>query len=101
MKEKLVASAEVYSPQRYVEMMTNKFYIGSVINGNTIEKDIQKLLCDNGIEDIKSFALDDIESAIKAGKRVVLVDCVHYNSERIIQEYRWFQINDNTYIEEE
>lgn len=98
---KIIASKEIYAPQCYVELMTGKFYVGNAIKGESIEKDIKKLLRINGITDIKSFALNDIEKAIREGKKVVLVDCFHYDGDMAVQELRWFQIDKNTKIKGE
>ncbi len=98
---KIIASKTIYPPQCYVELMTGNFYIGNAIKGESVVKDIKKLLAMNNITNIKSFAINDIEKAIVEKKKVVLVDCSHYVGDMFVQEYRWFQINRGTKIKEE
>lgn len=95
----IVASKNVYNPLTYVEMMTGKFYIGNAIGNRCVAQCIEELLAENGIDDIRSFALDEIWLAMKAQKRVVLVDCVHYEKDMMCPELRWFQIDDDTIVE--
>ena len=96
---RIVASQNVYNPLTYVEMMTGKFYIGNAIGNSYVVQRIEELLLENGIDDIRSFALDEIEAVIKGQKRVVLVDCVHYEKDMMCPELRWFQINDDTIVD--
>lgn len=88
---RIIASKEIFSPQAYVEMLTGKCYIGNAIRNGYVVSDIQKLLRMNNITDKRSFALNDIEKAISAGKPVVLVDCMYYKGNTLYNEYRWFQ----------
>jgi hypothetical protein len=95
---KIIASSDTFVPPIYVELVTGNFYCGNAFTNEHLLEDIEELLNINGLSDLKSFALDEIELAIEAKKRVVLVNCEHYEGDTYKSEYRWFQIPDTIEI---
>ena len=92
--DRIIASKDIFSPIAYVEGVTGKCYLASAVRNNYITYDINCLLRMNGFN-LKQFPLNSIERAIKAKKQVVLVDCSHFVGEQWVNEFRWYQVNDN------
>lgn len=92
-KDPLVADKEIYSPQKYMEVMTGQCISFACLD--TVEEIIE-YLSDYGYDygTIRNFELGDINGVIKNGKPVVLVDCSGFGGDREEwqTEYRWFEI---------
>ncbi len=86
----MVVSNDLYSPQNYLELVTQHTYI---VSGDNDVEFIEKLLEE---EDycLWSHALTEIEYIVTEDLDVVLVDCMVYNDETEEYEhvYRWFEV---------
>lgn len=89
-----VLSNGIYSPQNFIEVLTDKYYI---INESPLEK-IHGILVKEGLEDdtyntIWDYSLDEINEIVENDISVVLVDVSHFNEDgEWVTECRWFEI---------
>lgn len=88
----MVLSKDIYSPQRYIESLTEHCYI--LGNNTSILEEIQSLLCLNDFEDLWNYPLNEIGHIVENRINVVLVDVSDIDDEsgNWVQEYRWFEV---------
>ena len=86
----MVKSNEIYSPQNYLELVTEKCYIH---NGDNDVEFIEKILEENGLC-LWSYDLTEIDHIVENKLDVVLVDCMIYNEKvgEFQHVYRWFEV---------
>lgn len=86
----MVKSEQIYSPQKYLEDVTDNCYIPD--EDNDIEL-IEKILYENGYE-LWNYPMSEIDHIVENELDVVLVDCMVYNEEKkeYEHEYRWFEV---------
>lgn len=87
---KLVKSEQIYSPQNYLELITNKCY---VLRGDNDIKFIEGVLFYEGYE-LWNYPLSEIDHIVENNLSVVLVDCMVVNTEtdQFEHQYRWFEV---------
>ena len=85
----MVKSEKMYTPQSYLELITNESFI---IRGDNDVEEIENILEDIGYE-VQSFSLREVDRIVKNNLDVVLVDCLVYDEEENEFEhvYRWFE----------
>ncbi len=95
----MVKSEKIYSPQTYLEGVTDNCY---VINGDNDIEVIEKILYQNGYE-LWNYPLSEIDHIVANELDVVLVDCMIYNENtcEYEHEYRWFEVPEGFEEEEE
>ena len=92
---RIVRSNQLYSPQIFVERLTDRLYI---FQGDDDVITIHRLLKENGVETddapLKDYALDEIEKAIEEHKPVVLVEALRLDEHThdFVEELRWFEV---------
>ena len=69
---KLVKSEKIYSPQNYLEALTDKCYI---MRGENDIEFIQDRLAENGLE-LWDYPMSEIKHIAENDINVVLVDCM-------------------------
>lgn len=86
----MVKSEKLYSPQSYLELVTDNCY---VINGDNDIELIEKILKKQGYC-LWNYPLSEIDHIVSENINVVLVDCMIYNEESNEYEhvYRWFEV---------
>ena len=86
----MVKSEKIYSPQRYLELITGKCYI---IDGENDVELIEKIL-EKECDSMRSYPLSEIDHIVAEELDVVLVDCMIVNEETDDFEhvYRWFEV---------
>ena len=89
----MVVSNTIYTPQSYVEQLTDKCYI---INDNVIQT-IHSILMQEGIEShdypLWDYPLDEISEIVENELNVVLVDVSDFDeNDEWVQEFRWFEV---------
>ena len=86
----MVKSERIYSPQNYLEIITDKCYI---INGEDDIEFIQGVLANEGFE-LWDYAMSEIDHIVENNLNVVLVDCMVVNEEtdEFEHQYRWFEV---------
>lgn len=89
----MVKSEKIYSPQMYLEGVTEKCYVFDV--DNDIEF-IEKILYEHGYE-FWNYPLSEIDHIVENNLDVVLVDCMVWNEEtkEFEHQYRWFESPEN------
>lgn len=90
----MVLSNTIYTPQNFVEALTDKCYI---FNSDNDAERIHKLLAIEGIETKDSplwdYPLSEIEHIVENNINVVLVEIVYFDENDAFQrEYRWFEV---------
>lgn len=90
----MVLSNAIYTPQDFVEALTEKCYIFN--SDNDIAR-IHALLTQNGVEDEDSplwdYPLSEIEHIVENHINVVLVEVVYFDEDDVFQrEFRWFEV---------
>lgn len=87
----MIVSERLYTPQKYLELITDKCYI---IKGTNDVETIEVILEDLGYC-LWSHALTEIGYVLEEELDVVLVDCMVYNekTEEYEHVYRWFEID--------
>ena len=86
----MVKSEQIYSPQSYLEGITNMCYI---INGDNDIDFIQNIFDIEGYE-LWNYPLSEIDHIVANELDVVLVDCMVWNdtTKEFKHEYRWFEV---------
>ena len=86
----MVKSEKIYSPQRYLELITGKCYMVDGENDVEFIETIIEKECDS----MWSYPLSEIDHIVEEGLDVVLVDCMIINEETDNFEhvYRWFEV---------
>lgn len=94
-----VLSKEIYSPQNFLEALTDEGYIIGDYPIETIyEILIQKGVIDISDDTIWDYSLDEINEIVANDLAVVLVDVSGFNeNDKWVQEYRWFKIPTSYY----
>ena len=93
----MVLTKQVFSPQRFLEVITEKCWI---IGGEDDVDFIHFILRDEGYEDddcctLWDYPLDEIDEIVENGINVVLVECCCFDEhDNLCNEYRWFQVPD-------
>lgn len=89
-----VISKKLWSPQEFVEAITDKCY---AIDGDNDSIAIRQLLEDNGYSNVWDYMLDEVENMPESVHQVVLVDCLIWNSreDHYVHSYRWFEVPDD------
>ena len=93
----MVKSNEVYSPQAYVGEITGNYFISKFdgsVNG------IRKHLEQYGFDNLWDYPLTEIDHIVENNLDVVLVDCSHYEGNKYVNEYRWFEVPEDFKEEE-
>ena len=90
----LVRSELIYSPQSFVDSLTDKCYI---FTGDNVIEQIHRLLKENGVESedlpLWDYPLSEIEHIVENAIPVVLVDVSGFNDDDEWEtEYRWFEV---------
>ena len=90
----MVATNKLYSPQKFVEVLTGKYYI---FDGDDDIEEIHKLLRKNGIESYENplwdYPLNEIDHIVENDINVVLVDVMVTNEDDEFEhKLRWFEI---------
>ena len=88
----MVKSEQIYSPQNYLEGVTDNCYI---IRGDDDVSLIERILCENGYE-LWNYPMSEIDHIVENNLNVVLVDCMVVNEEtdQFEHQYRWFEVPD-------
>lgn len=93
--------SEIYTPQTFLEVLTGNCYI---VDGDNDAETIHDILAKEGIENdttdtLWDYSLDEIQHIVEANVNVVLVEVCRFDiNEKLIKEYRWFEIPD-TFVE--
>lgn len=92
----MVLSKRLWTPQTFLERITDKCYI---INGDNDIEFIHDVLIGEGFEDddlpIWDYPLDEIDEIVENDVDVVLVECCYFDDDDKLQrEYRWFEVPD-------
>ena len=90
----LIKSELIYSPQNFVDLLTDKCYI---FTGENVIEQIHKLLKENGVESedlpLWDYPLSDVEHIVENAIPVVLVDVSGFDADGEWKtEFRWFEI---------
>ena len=90
----MILTNTVYSPQVFVEKLTDKCYL---FHSDNDAEHIHELLMMKGLEDEDSplwdYPLSEIEHIVKNNINVVLVEIVYFDEDDAFQrEYRWFEV---------
>lgn len=94
----MVKSERIYSPQQYLEAITNKCYI---IRGEDDIAFIHGVLAHDGF-DLWDYPMSEINHIVENKLNVVLVDCMVVNEETDQFEHilRWFEVPEDFEEEE-
>ena len=94
----MVKSERIYSPQQYLEAVTDKYY---VIRGEDDISFIHGVLAHENLE-FWDYPMSEIDHIVENNLNVVLVDCMVVNEEtnQFEHEYRWFEVSENFKEEE-
>ena len=94
----MVKSERIYSPQQYLEAVTNKYY---VIRGEDDISFIHGVLVHENLE-FWDYPMSEIDHIVENNLNVVLVDCMAVNEDtnQFEHEYRWFEVPENFKEEE-
>ena len=86
----MVKSEKIYSPQRYLETITGKYYI---IRGEDDIEFIEGAIAHEGIE-LWNYPMSEIDHIVENNLNVVLVDCmvVNEDTDQFEHQYRWFEV---------
>ena len=90
----MVLSNKLFTPQTFLEIITNKCYM---YDDDDIHF-IHKILREEGFEDDDSctlwdYPLDEIGEIVENEVDVVLVECCYFDDNDVLQkEYRWFEV---------
>lgn len=86
----MVKSERIYSPQQYLEVVTDLCY---VIRGENDIEFIQGVLAHEGFE-LWDYPMSEIDHIVENELNVVLVDCMVVNPEtdKFEHQYRWFEV---------
>lgn len=89
----MVKSEKIYSPQQYLEAITDRCY---VIRGENDIEFIQGVLYEDGSE-LWDYPMSEIAHIVENDLNVVLVDCMVVNPEtdQFEHQYRWFEVPEN------
>jgi hypothetical protein len=94
MDEKVVKSEHIFSPLQYINLVTGKRYKDLVIDLKTVEL----VLSQNGLDNLWSYPLNEIDEVMEQCSAVVLVKL--YSFETGDDEYRWFEIPEEVNVNE-
>ena len=94
----MVKSERIYSPQQYLEAITDKCYI---IRGENDIAFIEGALEHEGLE-LWNYPMSEIDHIVENELDVVLVDCmvVNEDTDQFEHIYRWFEVPED-FTEEE
>jgi hypothetical protein len=86
----MVKSEKIYSPQQYLEAVTNKYYIAMGDDDIRFIEDRLKL---NELE-LWNYPLSEIDHILENKLNVVIVDCMCWDTEahEFKHRYRWFEV---------
>ena len=86
----MVKSDKLYSPQKYLELVTGKCYI---IDGDN-DIALIELLLEHDKKDLWNCPLSEIDHIVEDNLNVVLVDCMVLSEDNAEYEhvYRWFEV---------
>lgn len=93
----MVLSKKLWTPQTFLEVITDKCYI---INGDNDAEFIHDVLRGEGFEDddcctVWDYPLDEIDEIVENDVDVVLVECCYFDdNDKLQHEYRWFEVPD-------
>lgn len=91
----------IYTPQTFLEVLTGTCYC---IDGDDDTETIHSILRANGIENdttdtLWDYSLADTRHIVEENIDAVLVEVCHFDeNDRLVKEYRWFEIPD-TFVE--
>ena len=94
----MVKSEQIYAPENYVCAVTGTYYFFKH-KEHPIEE-IQWLLLLNEYE-LWDYPLTEIDHIVENDLNVVLVNCSHYEGDKWVAEYRWFEVPEGFEEEEE
>ena len=86
-----VVSNKIWSPQKFVEVITGKCYM---IDGDDDVGLIGSLLEENGYDSLWDYPFNEVDHIVENGLHVVLVDCLVWDEEvdQYVHEYRWWEV---------
>lgn len=95
----MVLSNKIFSPQNFIEICTGVVYTFTDEEKKDIIKTIHNILRKHKLEDdhletLWDYPLSEIDVIEDSGSIVVLVDVSHYEDDKYINEYRWFEVPD-------
>lgn len=91
----IIVSNRAFSPQNYLEGMTDKCYTLNSTDIAGMCEEIEGILEQNGIHDVWGRPLNEIDTVLGAGNEVVLVELTGDNEDGVWDtEYRWYEITD-------
>lgn len=95
----MVKSEKIYSPQQYLEAITDKCYITREDDDIKFIEDVLDL---NGYG-FWNYPLSEIDHIVENEVDVVLVDCMVWNEylREFRHEYRWFEVPEDFEEEDE
>lgn len=79
-----------FSPQSYMEIVTGNYYCLNSDNDDVTQTKI--ILKQNGFANLKNYALNELDKAIKRGKDIILVEFYSFSGAR--EELRWCELPD-------
>ena len=87
-----VVANQIYSPQNYLEIVTGKCFFFHL--SESIEVQVNRILCDEDLGSVRSYALSDLSSLVEDGTNVVLVDMSDFNDATSAWESNlmWYEI---------
>lgn len=94
----MVKSERIYSPQSYLETVTDRCYIVRGENDITFIGDVLEY---ENLE-LWNYPLSEIDHIVENNLNVVLVDCMVVNEEtdQFEHQYRWFEVPEDFEEEE-
>ena len=93
----MVLSNKLWTPQTFLEVITDKCYI---VDGDNDAEFIHDILIRGGFEDddcctVWDYPLEEIDEIVENDIDVVLVECCYFDDNDTLQhEYRWFEVPD-------
>ena len=86
----MIVSEKIYTPQQYLEAITDKHYI---VRGENDIMFIRSVLMDEDLI-LWDHPMSEIDYIVENNLNVVLVDCMVVNEEtdQFEHQYRWFEV---------
>lgn len=87
--DKIILSDKLFSPQEYLELLTDKCFVMST-EDNLVS--IHRILKQENMPHIYDYALSNLKDIINGCKNVVLVEIFSADTAQV--SYRWFELNE-------
>lgn len=95
----MVLSDKIFSPKNFINAIIGKVHRFTEADNDDMITAIHNVLKhynkeDDCTETLWDYPLSEIDEIVEGNKAVVLVDVSHFENDKYVNEYRWFEVPD-------